>query len=173
MPEPGTPENGQTLAEAVHQVEGLYLGDNIVAMTGQDSTTRGEFWQETQTNFPAHAEEIGALRKAIQTAQTGKEAYPEQILSIMRFHFHAVDDQISREFLADILFARTSTSPGYMDDGMNMAKEAETMARELGASGTSDDSIAQLELSSVVEAVLDGTLRVHHEQPQVEEPSNG
>jgi hypothetical protein len=163
MPEaPMSPEVQEMLPKAVKEVGGLYLGDKLSnLLRTQRPEQRDQFWKEAAQKFGPFSEKITGLRLAIKNADTTKMAYPEPVTNVMRLHFSAVEDQAARELLTDLLFARTITSPGYMDYEMEVKKEAVAMAIELGSGeGLQGEVMKSVNLDTVIKAVLSGNLKL-------------
>ena len=79
----------------------------------------------------------------------------------MRLSFSDIENQVARELLTDLLFERTSSSPGYMVYGMDVGKEAEAMATELGSSEGMGGKVMKLvDLNQVIKLVLSCTLKL-------------
>lgn len=157
-----TPEMQEMLPKAVHEVTGLYLGDSLNnLLKGQSPQQRDSFWQETAKEFSPFAEKITALRTTLKGAEVTKNAYPGPITAVMGVHFSAAGDEMARSLLTDVLFARTSASPGYMDYGMNVVEEAEAMVTELGVQGgLRAEQMKGLTLDKTVESILTGSLKL-------------
>lgn len=163
MPEvPITPEMQEMLPKAVHEVTGMVLGDNLNnLLRGQSQEQRDGFWQDTAGEFPPFSERIAGLREALKRAEVTKRAYPEPVANVMTLHFVGTQDQMARSFLTDVLFARTITSPGYMDYEMDVVQEAEQMAKELGVQdGLRGEQMKKLTLDNAVGAALAGSLKL-------------
>lgn len=157
-----TPEMKEILPKAVHEVTGLYLGDNLNnLLKGQSPEQRAGFWQRTAETFPPFSEKITALRTALRDAEITKNGYPEPVKNVMTMHFSVVEDEMARLLLTDVLFARTITSPGYMDYGMKVVKEAEAMVEELGIQGgLRAERMGGITLDKTIESILTGSLRL-------------
>jgi hypothetical protein len=163
MPEiPMSPEVQEMLPKAVKEVENLYLGDQLSNLLRiQTPEQRDKFWKETANKFGPFSEKIIGLREAIKNADTTKRTYPPSLTSVMRLHFSNVEDQMARELLTDLLFARTITSPGYMDYEMRVVDEAVAMATELGSEeGLQGEVIRSVDLHKIIESVLSGNLKL-------------
>jgi len=162
MPEkPVNPET-QRMFGMVKKVGGLYLGDQLSnLLRTQPPEQRDQFWQETAREFESFSERITGLREALKSADITKKAYPESITNVMRLHFADVEDRTARELLTDLLFARTSTSPGYMDYKMDVVEEAQAMATELGSNeGLRGEAMKSVNLNKVIGSVLTGDLKL-------------
>lgn len=157
--------NGETqalVAGAVRDVTGLYLGDQLSSLLGnQTPAQRDEFWQETAREHSPFADKINTLSQTLKGVKVTKEAYPPQMVAIMGMHFRAVEDIGAQQLLADLLWGRTMSSPGYMDYDMEPIQEAQVMATELGAEdGLRGEQIKSVTLGRVVEGVLTGSLNL-------------
>lgn len=164
MPERSiTPEALEMLPEAVEEVKGLYLGDELSNLLGgtQSLQQRDEFWEETAKRFEPFSEKITRLREALKTAYVTERAYDELVKNLMRSHFSEVDDLAARELLTHILYARTRRSPGYMDYNMVVVIEAKAMIEELGVrGGLRDKALKEIKLDDVIKRVLRGDLKL-------------
>ena len=160
-PEPVNPELEKMLG-MVKRVGGLYVGDLVSNLfRNQPPEQRDQFWQETAREFESFSERITGLREALKSADITKKAYPESITNVMRLHFADVEDRTARELLTDLLFARTSTSPGYMDYKMDVVEEAQAMATELGSNeGLRGEAMKSVNLNKVIGSVLTGDLKL-------------
>jgi hypothetical protein len=157
---PMSPEVQEMLPKAVREVGELYLGDQLSNRT-QPPEQRDQLWRETAQKFGPFSEKITGLRQAIKNADTTKRAYPEPVTNVMRLYFSDVEDQMARELLTDLLFARTITSPGYMDYEMKVVEEAVAMATELGSrEGLQGEAMKSVDLAKVIESVLSGNLKL-------------
>ncbi|KKT87042.1 MAG: hypothetical protein UW86_C0011G0014 [Microgenomates group bacterium GW2011_GWA1_Microgenomates_45_10] len=156
------PEAQELLPKAVREVSGLYLGDQLAnLLRTQPPEQRDQFWQQTAQEFGPFSEKITGLREAVKSADVTKKAYPEPVGNVMRLHFSGVGDDAARELLTDLLFARTTTSPGYMDYGMEVVEEARAMTTELGVGeGLRGEGMKSVNLDKVVEGVLSGSLKL-------------
>jgi hypothetical protein len=68
---------------------------------------------------------------------------------------------MTRSVLTDVLFARTTTSPGYMDYSMDLVKEAEAMINDLGIQGgLMSDQMKGLTMDKTIESILTGGLKL-------------
>lgn len=155
-------EMQEMLPKAVREVAGLYLGDQLGnLLRTQSPEQRDQFWRETTQEFGPFSEKITGLRQALKSADITKKAYVEPITNVMRLHFADVEDQAARELLTDLLFARTSTSPGYMDYSMEVVDEAVAIASELGSGeGLRSETMKSVDLDRAVEGVLSGSLKL-------------
>lgn len=163
MPEaPMNPEAQEMLPKAIKKVRGLYLGDQLSNLLRiQPLEQRDKFWRETARKFGPFSEKITGLRQAIKNAYITKRAYPEPVINVMQLHFADVEDQEARMLLTDLLFARTITSPGYMNYGMKVVDEAVAMATELGSGeGLRGEAMKSVDLDKIIESVLSGNLRL-------------
>jgi len=162
MPEaPQSPEI-QKMFKMVKKVGELYLGDQLSnLLRTQTPERRDQSWQETAQEFGSFSERITGLRQALKSAYTTKEAYPEPITNVMGLHFADVEDQVARGLLSDLLFARTITSPGYIDYSMEVVEEAQAMATELGRNeGLRGEAMKSVGLNKVIGSVLSGDLKL-------------
>lgn len=152
------------LPEAVEEVKGLYLGDEISNLYGTQSLEqRDKFWEETASRFKPFSEEIGGLREALKTAYVTERAYDERVKNLMRSHFSGVGDVGAQELLTHILYVRTSCLPGYV------VTEVEAMIKELGVrGGLRDKALKKITLDYVIKRVLMGDLKLSR-QTQLEE----
>lgn len=157
-----SPEVQEMLPKATKEVGRLYLGDQLAnLLRTQSPEQRDQLWSKTAQEFGPFSEKIRGLREALKNADITKKAYPEGIANVMRLDFYGVEDKVAAELLTDLFFARTITSPGYMDYDMDMVKEAEAIAQELGASGgISGEKMKSIGLDTVIESVLTGNLKV-------------
>lgn len=163
MPErQNTPETLGMLPKAVEEVSRLYLGDQLSnLLKNQSPEERDEFWGKTAKRFEPYSEKISRLRKALKTAYVIKETYNKLVTDAMRSYFSEVDDPPAKELLTELLYARTSHSPGNMDYNMNVATEAEIMTEELGVGGgLQDEALRKIKLDDVIERVLRGDLKL-------------
>ncbi|PIY69512.1 hypothetical protein COY90_00235 [Candidatus Roizmanbacteria bacterium CG_4_10_14_0_8_um_filter_39_9] len=154
-----SPEVQQMLPEAVREVTGLYMGDqlNNFLLRDQSLQEREQFWKETANEFLPFADKIIDLWEVVTDAETTKKGYPD----FVGVHFFKAGDKEAESLLTDVLFARTIKSPGYMDYGMNVVKEAEVMVRELGVQdGLGGAQIKEITLDKTVESVLTGSLKL-------------
>ena len=160
-PEPVNPELEKMLG-MVKRVGGLYVGDLVSNLfRNQPPEQRDQFWQETAREFESFSERITGLREALNSANITKKANPEHIIGAMRLRFVFVEDQMARELLTDLLLARTSTSPGFMDYKMNVEEEAQAMAEELGSNkGLRREAMKSVDLNKVIGSVLTGDLKL-------------
>lgn len=125
-----------------------------------------EEWFQAEQAFPTMAVRIGELRQALATASVTRLAYEDtQIARNFDAPFKEVRDQIAQQFLADILRARTSERPGYIDESLSLAREAQSMGREIAP----EHGWATVTIDGAVEAALDGRLRITYQPPDVRE----
>lgn len=157
-----SPEVQEMLPKAVKEVGGLYLGDQLSnLLRTQPPEQRDQFWRETAKEFGPFSEKITGLRQALKNADVTKNAYSGPVANVMQLHFSDVDDRVARGLLTDLLFARTITSPGYMDYEMEVVEEAVVMATELGSGeGLRGQAMKSVDLDRVVESVLSGSLKL-------------
>lgn len=155
-------EMQEMLSKAAHEVSRLYKRDNLARMLGtQTLQQREESWTESARKHSAFSEQIAGLRQAVQAADATKKEYPEPVPGVLESKFSGVKDKAARMLLTDILFARTITSPGYMDFSMNVTEEADAMVRELSAEeGLGDGKLNQVTLVNAVKSVLTGNLKL-------------
>jgi hypothetical protein len=153
---PLSPEAQELLPKAVNEVGGMYLGDRLSALLeSQSPEQRDEDWQQSAKVFPPFAEKITELRQSLKIAATTRKGYPESVADAMSLYFSKAGDEFARELLTDMLFARTTKTPGYVDYSMNSVEEANAMAVELGVQdGFRGDEMKNVNLDNVVEAIL-------------------
>jgi len=156
------PEAQELLPNAVREVSGLYLGDQFAnSLRTQPPELRDQIWAEYSQEFGPFSERITALREALKTVDVTKRGYPEQVTRVMSMNFSTVDDEAAKLLLTDILIARVTTTPGYMDYGMKPVEEARAMEGELGAGESlSSEQMKNLDLTTVVGKVLTGDLKL-------------
>lgn len=159
---PLSPEVQEMLPKAVHEVAGLYMGDQLAnLLRTQPPEQRDEFWGKTAQEFPPFSEKINGLREELKNADVTKKAYPEPVVAAMGLHFSTIEDRAARMLLTDLLFARTMESPGYMDYKMNVVEEAEAMTTELGIQGgLFGEKMKEIKLDNVIGSVLTGKLKL-------------
>jgi hypothetical protein len=125
-----------------------------------------EGWFQAEQAFPTLAGRIGELRQAFATASVTRLAYEDtQIARNFDAPFREVRDQVAQQFLADILRARMSERPGYIDESLRLAREAQAMGREIAP----EHGWATVTIDGAVEAALDGRLRVTYQPPPAQE----
>ena len=167
-----SPEAQEMLPKAVNEVLKLYVGDQLAnQLRTQPPEYRDKLWNETAEEYGPFSEKIKGLREVLKTADITRRGYPEPVARVMEMNFLAVEDVISRQLLTDILFARTASSPGYLDYQMQPADEAEHMMNSLWKdvmSTSREDSMKSVDLNQVVESVLTGGLKLSR-QTQLQE----
>lgn len=164
MADPGHPEN-ESLGNAVHTVEGLYMGDllahSLAAVGPAPQVDREVYWEETKVENPGYAERIQELRESIQSAHRTRSSYPESFVASLSLRFRGVEDPAAMELLLDVWLARAATSPGYLHDNERITREGQAILTELGADGPDGSStLGALTLSQVTEKILAGDLRL-------------
>lgn len=159
-----TPEQKAMLPKAVSEVIGLYTGDQLSILLGTQGTAqRDEAWSHGAQEFPAFADKMAELRRAMKVVAETKKAYPPNITAISRIPFAKVGDSMARDFLGDVLFSRMTASEGYMDYDIDIAEESQAMAGEMGIKdGWRSGQATNVSLESAIGATLMGTLRVTH-----------
>lgn len=159
-----SPEAREMLPEAIKEIIRLYVGDQLSGVLKiQSPEERDTFWNRASQKYAPFAENIRELRESLKTINITKKAYPEPLTVVMLLHFSEVSDEMAQTFLTDVLFARTTRSPEYMDHSIEPYKEAEAMARELGAQdGLRGQQIKTVSLDQAVGAVLTGSLRTSY-----------
>lgn len=159
-----TPINSEMqkmLPEAVKEVGGLFIKDLLAKALGKSPEDRDQFWSETALKFVPFYKKITGLRQALKNADVTKNAYPKSITFRMRLHFADVENQAVRELLTNLLFARTITTPGNLDQSMEVVDEAQAIASELGSGeGLGSETMKSVDLDMVVEGVLSGGLKL-------------
>ena len=98
-----SPEVQQMLPEAVREVTGLYMGDqlNNFLLRDQSLQEREQFWKETANEFLPFADKIIDLWEVVTDAETTKKGYPD----FVGVHFFKAGDKEAESLLTDVLFA--------------------------------------------------------------------
>jgi hypothetical protein len=160
------PEAQEMLNKASGEVVGLYIGDQMGALLGTGAEQRDEVWAETAQENPAFGEQIRGLRKSLNVVSETKKGYPPVIAAQSGIPFMGLEDKMATNFLGDVLLARMSSSPGYIDMGMDVVTESKSMATEMGLQeGWRSEQARGVTVEKAVGKVLEGRLRVKH-QPQ-------
>lgn len=161
-----SPEQQEALSKATHEVVALYMGDQMEALLGgfQGQETRDSLWAETAQEYPAYADKIRELRQATQAAAADKKAYAPQVINLMKLSFMTLEDPMAQEYLGDVVLARMTTHPGYLDYGMNPAQVVPAMAEEMGIQGGwRSEEAKKVTLENAVSATLAGKLKVSYQ----------
>lgn len=159
-----SPEVQAILPEVVSDVSILILtGHANDVLPFQTPEEKLLSWQSVIGEYPPFTDKIQGLMKSLQDASVTKEAYHGLINNIYLRHFVGVKDQSAQMLLADILLARTISSPGYLSNRIDMQVEALTMYQELGIEGGfKSRQLEDLTLNQTVEALLTDTLKLTH-----------
>lgn len=170
MPEQNLSSEAQEmLPKAVEDITRLYMGDQLAdLLRNQSPEMRDGFWEKAAIEHSPFTENIRKLRESLKAVGVTKNAYPEPITVVMGMNFSEVSNKMTQTFLTNILFARTTRSPGYMDYDIEPYEEAEVMVRELGIQdGLRGQQIKTISLDQAVGAVLTGSLRVSYQKPEL------
>jgi hypothetical protein len=161
MPEtPMSPEVQKMLPKAVEEVGDLYMWDLLSGIFEFQLPEQDQLWRETAQKFGPFSKKITDLRQAIKKARIIKMAYPEIVTSVEQ-HFYYFEDQTAREFLTDLLFARTIL-PDNKIYPIQVKNEAVAMATELGFGRRlqGEEEMKSVNLDEVILLVLSGELQL-------------
>lgn len=156
----------EQLEAARDEVAALYMGDQMEKVLGgfQGEDTRDQLWAETANTHTPFTEKITGLRQAFKGVAETEKAYGPQLAQVGRLPFRQVEDILAQDFLRDVLFSRITLRPGYIDYGIEMPTEVQSMAQELGfKEGFRAEPGVKVTLDQTVEAVLVGRLRFQYQ----------
>lgn len=162
-----SPEVREMLHKATEGVAGLYLGDQVSnLLRTQSPEQRDDYWNRAVQEYAPFGENIRGLREVLKVADVTKKAYPAPIGTVMALHFSGVSDETAKMLLTDILFARVTKSPGYMDYSIEPYSEAQEIVKELGVQdGLRGEQVKSVSLNQAIGAVLTGSLRTSYQRP--------
>lgn len=160
---PLSPEAEQMLEKAVERIDDLCAGNQLAKiLQSQSPEKRKQLWKQAANQFAPFADKIRNLRKALETADSIEKSYPPQLIAVLHVHLGDLKDELASRLLRDLFVARISQSPSHLYNDTNMPmNEAQLMALELDLSdGPQGEMIKNLNLDTIVKAILTGDLRV-------------
>jgi hypothetical protein len=153
----------KVLSEAIREISGLYLSEQMGAMLGilHPLEERNEVWERKAQEYPEFGEQIRGLRQAMNNAEAVKDHYKPvpSVLHITVAGFREVKDEPVQMFLKDVLFSRLTVEQNRLD--LDAVGETGSMLSEMGLpQDFKSQQIRSITLEKAVGAVLQGKLRV-------------
>lgn len=161
------PEMQEMMPQAISKVRVLCAGDQqAILLQTQSPEQRDQFWRKKAQELGPFSEKITELRQVLKDANTTKGKYLKSTIKLVESHFSNVDDPVAKLLLADLLLARSTSSPGHIDYSRDIIVEAQAMASELGKNGQLlEEGMESVSLDKVIKSVLDGSLKLNRQTP--------
>lgn len=155
-------EAAEGIAKAVNEVTRMYLDDQLGDVLYNESTEqRNRRWRDVASGCNPFSQKVIDLREALNVGVATKKAFLESITRTVFSYFSAVGNEDGRQLLTELLFARVSKRPGYIDYGTDILVEAKSMAAEMnGECDLRSEAMKKLDLDEIVKKVLAGDLKL-------------